>query len=139
MKRSLLTTIIFLAGISLAQGQGTPNVLVGTDNLLVWNDGPDRPNIWMQGVDKIVRCSNGTLQTGHTESKAIDDYRWVWDECPKVKVLDFNNMISGMYVCDKDTCKETSGTLSIPSMDHQVIVDGDIVTITGKIKVESPK
>jgi len=87
----------------------------------------------------MVHCLNGTLQTGHTESTGEHDYRWVWDECPKPKVLDFNNMISGMYVCDKDTCKETSGTLSIPSMDHQVIVDGDIVTITGKIKVESPK
>ena len=129
----------------------------GTSQLLKWNDGPDKPVISIQGTDKIGKCSNGTLQTGHTESKGMDDYRWVWDDCPgikascvdpsldpktmcsKPKVLDFNNMTSGTYACDKDTCKESSGTFSLSPLNHQVIIDGDTVTITGKIQFEPPK
>ena len=140
MKRLLLTVTIFLVGISLVQAQGT-------SQLLKWNDGPDKPVISIQGTDKIGKCSNGTLQTGHTESKAIVDYRWVWDECPKVKVLDFNNMKPGTYVCkEKGPCVEQpKETWIVPHLSN-VIQDGDTVTIsgemwslTGKIKIESPK
>jgi hypothetical protein len=157
MKRSTLTTALLFASLSVVQaedatissspciGDGSGNAVchyakpeeLKVANLFIWDTGSNAPTIRIEHTERILRCPDGSLQTGHTESTSEKDYRWVWDDCPKVPMAGTATPTTGCSGFDDCFLRHSTAD------KKQAVADGDTVrisgeswTITGKITIK---